>query len=714
VSDDLYSPLWYRVACLRPGLSPQARIERHSYRGQTWYVLHNQLTGRLYRFSPSAHHLIGLMDGARPVETILEATHAALGDAAPTQQECIQLLAQLYQADVLRTDVTPDTRELFERFLKQRRTRWKQRLRSPLFVRIPLIDPDRFLERWAPRLRFLFTWPALTLWAVVVLLAAVQAGTHWAELTENLIDRVLAPQGLLLIWLCYPLVKALHELAHAFAVKVWGGEVHDMGITLLALIPVPYVDASTASAFPQAQRRIIVSAAGILVELFVAALALFAWLSLEPGLARSAAFTVIFIGGVSTVLVNGNPLLRYDGYYMFADAIGMPNLASRSTRYIGYLVSRYAFGVQQVRSPATSPDERPWLAFYALASFIYRTLIVFAIILFIAERYAAVGVILAAWAVIGLFVAPLGKRILYLLNSPQLERRRLRAVTVSALGVLVPLVTLFLLPVPLATRAEGIVWPPEQAEVRAEVDGVVARLLARPDSYVRRGEALIELEDPLLNTQVRILEAKSRELEARRDASRSSQERVEVAILEEQLRVARAELARARERLDARLISSPADGRFLVSQPQDLPGRYFRHGEVIAYVADLNKPTVRAVVPQSDIGLVRARTRAVSVRLSERIAGSLSARLGRVVPAGTYELPSPALGTTGGGSIPTDPADPDGRRTLRQVFEVELTLPAPVTTLGGRAYVRFDHGLEPLAQQWFRRIRQGLLKRFHV
>src|SRR5690606_28200318 len=167
-----------------------------------------------------------------------------------------------------------------------------------LAVRIPLVDPDRALERWLPWYRAWFGWVGFALWATVVALGVFAAAEHWEELTADVASQVLAPQNLLILWLTFPLVKLLHELGHACAVKAWGGEVHEMGIMLLVLMPIPYVDASSANAFPEKRRRVVVGAAGMAVELFVAALALALWLETQPGLMRAALFNVMLIAGV--------------------------------------------------------------------------------------------------------------------------------------------------------------------------------------------------------------------------------------------------------------------------------------------------------------------------------------------------------------------------------------------------------------------------------
>ena len=144
----------------------------------------------------------------------------------------------------------------------------------------------------------------------------------------------LRPTGGVLLWLCFPVVKFLHELGHAMVTKAGGGEVHEMGLMLLVMMPVPYVDASAANVLRSRWQRAVIGAAGMLTELFIAALAFYAWMLLEPGLLRAVCFNVMLVAGVSTLIFNGNPLLRYDAYYILADLIELPNLAAQSAEQL--------------------------------------------------------------------------------------------------------------------------------------------------------------------------------------------------------------------------------------------------------------------------------------------------------------------------------------------------------------------------------------------
>jgi putative peptide zinc metalloprotease protein len=715
VSETLFSPSWYRVAALKPRIRAHARILRQSFRDEVWFVLQDDAAERAHRFSPAAYHFIGLMDGERTVQQIWNASSAHLGDGAPTQEEVIRLLGQLHAADALLCDVPPDSLEVFRRHQQHERMLWRRRLWTPLALRFPLLDPDRFLQRTLPWVQPLFGWFGMLLWLAVVGTGAVLAASHWTDLTEDIADRVLDPQNLVLLWFVYPVVKTLHELGHAYATRKWGGEVHEIGIMLLVLSPVPYVDASSAWGFREKYKRMVVGAAGIAVELFLGALALFTWLAVEPGAVRAIAYNVMLISGVSTLLFNGNPLLRFDGYYVLADAVEIPNLGQRSNQYLGYLFQRYVLGIADAESPAHTRGERIWMVLYGIGSFVYRIFITFIIITFIATKFFFIGVLLAIWAVATQVLMPISKSVSFLLGSPTLRRERGRALYASAAIAFAALVLIFVAPAPSWTRTEGVIWVPEEAQVRAGADGFVERLLAPVDSEVRGGQPLIQAEEPFLATRVAVLKAQLEELGAKYDALLPT-DRVQAAMVREEMVSAHANLQRALEREEALIFRSSASGRFIVPNAADLPGRFVNKGQLVGYVVEPRELTARVALLQDDIALVRQGTREVEVMLADWGSSPVQARIRREVPGASLQLPTAALGSAGGGPIAVDPRDKQGVTTLKQIFQLELTIPAEVRSeyLGARVFVRFNHGFEPVGFQLYRAFRRLLLRQFNV
>ncbi|MGB5585436.1 MAG: efflux RND transporter periplasmic adaptor subunit [Gammaproteobacteria bacterium] len=710
MSDQLFSSHWYRVARVKITLRSHVRVHQHVYRGNTWYILRDDSSGRHHRFNEVAYRFIKLINGRRTVNEIWELMQDSLGDDAPTQEEVINLLGQLYYADHLLADLAPDVQELIDRRSKERKRLIISRIGNPLSIRIPLVDPDRWLSRWLPLVSPLFTRTASVIGLGIMLFALLELTRHWSLLSQHATEHALSPYNLLIIWFVYPVVKGIHELGHAFAVKKWGGEVHEMGIMLLVLMPVPYVDASASSSFRSKRQRMTVSAAGIIVELLLASGALLLWLNVQQGIVSDVLFNVMLIGGVSTVLFNGNPLLRFDGYYVFADAIEIPGLGKRANLYYIYLIQRYLFDVREVKSPVTAEGETFWFICYGAAAFVYRICIMVMITLFVAGQYFFIGVALAFWAIFMQVVMPVIKALRYLLKSPALSHRRERALSVCVGTTALAISVLFLIPLPLTTLAQGVVWMPEHSYVRAGNNGFIQEIRVNDGDFVKRGDVLIVTSDPLVASQLKLLESQKKELLAQYDAL-VQQDIVESEITMEEVHLLEGKIQRLQEQISEMTITSPVDGVFIIPESKDLHGHYLKQGDSIAYVIDFNDVSVRAVVPQNAIGLVRKRTLDVELRLKSRLNQVLASAVEREIPAATYRLPSKALSQAGGGNIQTDPYDQDGVKTKDQYFQFEVALPDAIDSqhIGQRVYVRFNHGYEPMGWQWYRSLEELFL-----
>jgi len=710
------SPYWFQVADLKPALRGHVKIHRHFYRGKRWYVMQDPSTGRFHRFGREAYFFIGLMNGKNTMRAIWDKA-CQQQEHPPLQDELIQLLSQLHQFDVLRTDIPMDISEMVDRNERQLSQQRKARWRSPLALRFPLIDPDRFLNASQSLIRPLFSKLFFSIWLLLLTSACVVAAMNWPALTEDLTDRVLSTENMLLLWFVYPLVKGLHELGHAYAVKRWGGEVHEMGIMLLVLMPVPYVDASASSAFISKSHRIIVSGAGMAVELLLASVAMLLWVNVEPGLVRAIAFNVMLIAGVSTLMLNGNPLLRFDGYYLLSDWIEIPNLAVRSNRYWGYLAQRYILKIDKVRPPQGSSSEIRWLFFYAPLAFIYRIIISITIALFVAGQFFAVGVAMAVWALFNSLLMPLFKLLKYVASHPT---RRARGASVSSGVIAALLVFLFVIPLPSSTLVQGVVWVPQESRIYSSVDGFVAELLVQSGEHVTNGQLLIRLESPELDKQVSILQARLTEYRARYQAG-MQEDRAQALVLNEEIDLLEAELSRATERQSSLLIKSHGDGKFLLSVTGYLPGQFLKRGQEIAYVLGKDSTNVRVVVRQDDIDKVRHYTRRVDARMSDNPGQLLEASLKREIPAASYDLPSPVLSLEGGGKFALAPASSAYKShepvvtVMEKLFQFDVILNTEQTVfVDERVYVRFQHPAEPLSHRLWSALRRLFMRQFDV
>lgn len=712
MSQSLFSQSWYRVAPLKPRLRSHVQIHKHCYRGTDWYVLQDNFKGRHHRFSPEAYQIIGLMNGRRTLNQIWEKACAEMGDHMPTQDEVIGLLSQLFRADLLQTCTLPDFKELQQRRMREKKNRLLAILRSPMSVRFPLLDPDRFLTATLPYVQFLLSWQFLLIWITVICTSVGLAVMHWTDLTSNITDSLISMENVVLISLLYPVLKILHEFAHGYMVKRWGGEVHEMGVMLLVFMPIPYVDASASLVFRDKYKRMLVGAAGIMVEMFVAAVALLLWLNVEPGMVRSALFNIMLIAGISTLLFNGNPLIRFDAYYVLADYLEIPNLGQRSSQYVGYLCKKYLLGVEQAEATTEEPDEARLLFSYALISFVYRFFLSIRIILFVAGKFFFIGVLLALWAGYGMLIAPLVRISKYLIKDMHMQRKRGRIFLVVIVPIALFVTFLVAVPVSYNTYCEGVTRASEESQVYAGASGFIAEITTSNGSDVEPGTLLVKIEDPEVNAEVDVLRAQLSEYTVRYEIALPV-DRSEADLIKEEVGRIGAELARAQERQGSLHVKSSTSGVFILGNEVDLMGRYVRRGTLLGYVVDQNKIGVRAVLPQADIERVRGDIRRVEIRLADQIEQVHPATVIREVPEASDVLPSMVLSLEGGGPYVLDPRSSDGPRSIERLFQFDIQLDDyPIDKVGERVYVRFEHNPEPLAWRWYGSVRRLLLSRF--
>lgn len=716
MSDSLFSASWYRVEKLRPRLRSHAQIHRHWYRDELWYVLQDHSSGRFNRYSPEAFLIIQLMNGRRTMGEIWDLACERLGDDMPSQDEIISLLGQLHANDVLQSDTMPDIADIHQRFVRNRRNKILQYIRSPLALRLPLIDPERFLEATQRLVMPMLSPAGFVVWFALVVVAVLQAGAHWDALTQNWSDRVFNLGNFVILWFVYPVVKLLHEFGHAYMVKRFGGEVHEMGLMFLVFVPVPYVDASAASALRSKYQRMLVGGAGILVELALASVALLLWVQMEPGLARAALYNVMLIGGVSTLLFNGNPLLRFDAYYVLSDFVEMPNFGTRSNAYLGYWLQRYVLMLEEAESPATTVRQALWLGLYAVASFVYRLSIMIGIAVYVATKFFIVGVLIALWSVSNILVMPTIKLVTNIRRNALLTRYRNRVINAALLGAAALGAILFIIPFPLMSTTEGVIWAPEEAQIHVMEDCSVLEVTVENGDRVDAGTSILTCESLELSTQVTRIEAKLDELNARARAT-LKEDLTQHEIIKDEIRRTSEELAIGRDRLAGLVLKAPVSGHVMLAKPADLVGRYLQKGQYLGYVDRGWNNKIRAVVAQEDVFKVQHDMLRVDVKLAESVAAAHEAVVHSATPAATRELPSMALSVNGGGKIVLDPAQrAPGRITaLSHYFIVDLDLAGRFSDhVGERVYVRFHHTPEPLGYRLLRSARRLFLRRFEL
>ena len=694
---------WQSIANLRLRPGRTVHFYQHTYRGTPWLIISDQHNESYFRCSGDAEPFINLLDGSRSVEQALELYRQSQSSKLQ-QSDIIYLIGNLKSSGLLEEGGT-----LLGSDNGTNQNTKPSAPFNPFAIKFPLFNPDRMLQNTAHLARPLFSPAALVVWIGLVILALATTVLNWQGLFEHGAARFADPQNLLWFWLLYPLVKGLHELGHAYATRVWGGKVNEIGIMLLVLFPVPYVDSSAAHQFSEKNRRLAVCAAGIMVEIFLASIALLVWANTDHGLVHDLAFDIVIIGAVSTLAFNANPLLRFDGYYLLSEQIEIPNLATRSNQYIGYLFKRYGLAIPNLRSPVTAKGEVKWLVSYGICARIYRVFISLFIASWIAGKFLIIGVILALWAIIGQLILPL-LRSIYQLIPVLLEARRMgRFAAIVSVSAII-LLSILSVPVGLSTYSEGMVSLPENAFIRAGTSGIVTRVHLADGDSVRKNGLILKLDNPELETRMRSLQAQLDEIHARHQEA-FLQDRTQADILKIKASTIEADIKDVQDQLESLEIVSATTGVASLPLASDLPGRYVRRGEVIGHIVAPTGSSALVVVPQDDIDRVRRQVKSIEVRLGSRPGETFIASSFRERPQGTDQLPHRMLGSGSGGFIAVDARDESGRQLLSKVFLVEVTLPPeiPGSYLGHRVYVRFIHEDESLGTRIARKLNQLLL-----
>lgn len=722
MAESIFSDQWYKLSSLHPFLRPTVLVERQWVRGELWYLLTPTTGSSTYRLNKSAYSFIGRCNGKKSIQDIWNDLLSAEPEATLTQHEVIELLITVQSKGFVEFEKTADARQLLEAIESERRKETRQKL-NPLAFKVKLGNPQRWLSRIEWLAPILFSSVGASIFAILLALGVFNLVEEYQALEQYAGQWLATPRLILIVWCVYPFIKLVHETAHALAVLRWGGRVQEVGISLMLLFPVPYVDASDASRFARPYQRALVGAAGIFAELALAVLGLLIWRFTQPGLIHDIGFVVAFTGGVSTLLFNGNPLIKMDAYFVLADILQMPNLAQRSQTFFKQFVQKFLLGMKGLKAKARRPGELFWLALYAPVSWVYRILISVWMVIWIGEFSPTAGYAMAIFGIATLFLIPLAKSVWYLKNDlpagpgsgywqTQIRAFALFAVVVGLIGFA---------PLPERRVIAGVVWMPDKAQIKTQSEGFVERVLTSNGQLVGAGDGAIQMRDPTAVTQLQKLQSKREGLQAAvsqtmmTDLGKSRQLQYELEQLNRQIAV-------ESEKLNDLVVRADAPGKVYVKEAKDIEGRFFKRGETVGYVispvsSDKEfQPIVRVAVEQDDVALLKGRIKAVDLQLAGDAKNSYQSALLRDTPAALSKLPTAALGDKGGGELTTDPQDKDGLRTARPTFAFDVSLPADAIQnngfVGQKAYVRFDLGSSPLAAQWLRRAQQTMLLKF--
>ncbi|MHC4815765.1 MAG: site-2 protease family protein, partial [Planctomycetota bacterium] len=438
------------------GLRNDLHFTRQDVRGETRYVVHDPLTFKNHVFSFPEYRIMTALAPA----TSLEENFAKLVSAQVLQEEdherFYSFVVQLHHAHLLKLPIA-SADILFQRFQARAAAKRKRFLSNLLYAKVPLLNPDRYLDRTKVWFSWLFSRVGFAIWATLMLIVCWACAGRVGEVVPD-VSRLLEVASLPVIWVLFVVLKVFHEFGHAYACKRFGGEVPEMGIAFIVMTPCAYVDAGASWKFHSRWERVVVGIGGMWIESFVAGIAALVWAGTLPGVVHDIALQVVLLASVTTFLGNANPLLRFDGYYVLSDLLGVVNLSKRSAERLKSFAKHVFLGMAVPRS-RYSRRERQIYLLYGPAAFAYRLFLAFAITSLMLMYWPGPGLVVGAAFFWLLIVDPIRRLLLYMLRAEETEPVRRRAWIVASSALAVGAVLFLFCPVSLTVVAPGVLEP---------------------------------------------------------------------------------------------------------------------------------------------------------------------------------------------------------------------------------------------------------------
>jgi putative peptide zinc metalloprotease protein len=498
---------------MRPDLELRPVMSKGNWR---WNV-RDPVSLRHFQLEEAEYLVLRSLDGKRGLGQIQAEVEHAFAPRRLALPHLQSFLAMLHREGLAVADAPGQGPQLLKRQAEQRRRRFWATCGNPLAIRLGGVDPTRVLDWLYPKCRWIFTGWVLLLGLMFVcsvgLFLITQASTVAARLPD--LRELTAAGNVLLFAAILILAKSLHELGHALTCRHFGGHCHEMGIMLLVFTPCLYSNVSHAWMIPEKWRRIAISSAGIVVELVLAAACGLLWWFSEPGYFNTLCLYVMLICSVSTLLLNANPLLRFDGYYILSDWLEIPNLGQRSTTILRQRLLQWFAGVDPRDDAPKDRAGQRGLMVYAILSIGYRLVLTVGILWFLYQTLeprglGLVGQLLAGIVLANMLFRPAADAWSFLhdpIRSGNVNWRRLLLVSVALVAAVIAVGSI---PLPRRVTASATVEPKNARDVFIAVAGVL-RTTVLPGQRVDREQKLAELSNPALEMEVARLDQRCEE-----------------------------------------------------------------------------------------------------------------------------------------------------------------------------------------------------------
>lgn len=655
------------LSSVQVGLREDLEVSRHLFRGEVSYIVRDPMTFQNQRLNQTDYEIFVHIRSAKSLGEVFGELREKKVVGEDDAEHFYQFVVSLHGLGFLRLPVSDD-KLLYERYKRKNQAARRAKWMSVLFLRVPLFNPNAFLDRTIHLVRPFFSVYALVLWVLLVGAAGMVAVSRWDELMQP-IQGVLIARNLPLLVLSLIVLKVFHEFGHAYACKHFGGHVPEMGAIFILFTPCAYVDATGSWSFTRTRERVVVCLAGMYVESIFAAIAVFVWAATESSTLNAVAYNVMFLAGVVTVFFNINPLMRYDGYYVLCDLVEIPNLRQRSTRYLRSVLKRTFLGITDSYETG-SRRLRAILLSFGVSVSIYRALLMVTIAAVLAYKMRALGLLVGVGFVVMVAVGLVRGLTRYLWHDQETAHVRWRAISLGVLVMIIAPIGVFWLPLPATIYASAVVVGETEIVVRADAAGFVREVIAEPGGRVKAGDTVVVLANDALEENVVRASATLESTLLRRDAfrvddpSRAQQEQSNANANE-------AALEKHRDKLARLSIRASVDARVVDCIRETSVGMFVPRGYPVATLA-AGGWHVRAIMNEDDFHRVglgvgdEVEFRAVSA--ADRV---LQGRVLTVLPSGSRRIETTRLTHLAGGDIAVDPLT---QEATQPYFEVRIQL----------------------------------------
>ena len=705
-------------------LRPDLIVQPQFYEGMTHYVVKDPIALKYFRFKIEEYFLLQQLDGKQNLQDVKRAFERKYRPQTITVDDLLRFVAQLHEAGI----ALVDTHDQAQVFIRRRKKRiWKQAwqfLANILYIKIPIIDPEKLLDRMYPYFRWIFTRTFVGFSFCVMFAAVVMVVSRWSVLSARLPDfqSYFTFWTIVNFWCMLAIVKVIHEFGHGLTAKHFGGEVHEMGMLFLVLTPALYCDVTDSWLLPSKWKRIWISAAGIFVECFLASIATFVWFQTEQGLLNSLCLATMFICSVNTIMFNANPLLRYDGYYVMSDWLEVPNLRVKSTQFFGYLIQEKVLGLEIPVQSYMPKSRRVLFVFYAIASYLYRWVVTFSILFFLygflkPHGLGSISALMALGSLIPLLFMPLFQIVKFVRTPGRLRKVKKVRAALSAVAFVAVVTGILLIPTPLRITGTLVLTPAKPSMVYAEVPGRLTDIKIRDGEYVEAGQEIATLSNlDKLREREELMEKQSVNSVKALWYSRADDitSRGQMVQYEQAAKSQEPSIRKIQEQIDSLTLRAPVAGRAIGVPHPETRGQWLKPGKPFCEIADPKQLEAHLIVDQSDFVLIsrRGENQAVAwIKIYGTSEITFKSYVSAMATKNKEDIP-PELSNQGGGEIATKQDPKTGQaKALTAMYEVTIPIDNKDLLLqpGLRGFAKIDGGTHSLGW-WLWRL---IVKTFH-